>query len=207
MSVALSQIVRFTVVGTAGYRLEAIHRICCWRPDVVLADLTSSGSVDAVRTIADAQPRLRIIGLGVRELERELIACSQAGVHGYLSPDATMEELTSLSESVARGESYSRETTAALAGRIGHSPQDRLEPDELTTRECEVLRLIERGLSNKEIARDLRIALPTAKNHVHNILSKLDLGRRSQAAAHMRRRAFAPADPGAARRKVAALAP
>src|SRR5688572_16224961 len=109
LGVTLSQIPRFTVVGTAAYRLEAIHRIHCWRPEVVLADMSAGGSADAVRTIADAQPRLRILALGVRELARDLIACSQAGVHGYLGPDATIEELAALTDSVARGESYSRE--------------------------------------------------------------------------------------------------
>ena len=192
LGAVLRDVPRFTVVGTAPYRLEAIHRILVWRPDVLLADMTNHCTVDAVRTIAEAQPRLRIVGLGIREVDRDLIACSQAGVHAYLAPDATLDELTTLTESVARGESFSRETTAALAGRIGVTSPERHEPYELTFREREVLRLIERGLSNKEIAHELRIALPTAKNHVHNILTKLELPRRSHAAARLRHQEHIP---------------
>jgi DNA-binding NarL/FixJ family response regulator len=188
LGAVLSHVANFLIVGTAGYRLEAVHRIRCWRPDVLLADMAGGTNVDAVRAIADATPRPRIVGLGVRETERDLIACSRAGIHGYLAPEATVDELTAITESVARGESYSRETTVALAGRLGAPADLTRDPEELTTREREVMRLIGRGLSNKEIAFELRIALPTAKNHVHNILAKLDVPRRAQAAARVRLR-------------------
>ena len=186
VAVALSQRGILEVVGTASYRLEAIQRIRCTRPDVVLADMAGTMNLRAIRAIGDAYPRIRIVGLGVREIERDLIACAHAGIHGYVSPDATIEELIAITDGVARGESFCCAETIALARRLAAAaaPDD---GDGLTIREREVVRLLERGLSNKEIAATLRIAVATVKNHVHHILEKLAVRRRSQAVAQLRR--------------------
>ena len=185
VAAALTRQGALEVVGTAGYRLEAIQRIRCARPDVVLADMAGAMNLRAIRAIGDTYPRVRIVGLGVREIERDLIACSKAGIHGYVPPDATIDELVAITDGVARGDSFCCAETIALARRMAATAPD--DADGLTIREREVVRLLERGLSNKEIACELRIAVPTVKNHVHHILEKLAVARRSQAVAHLRR--------------------
>jgi DNA-binding NarL/FixJ family response regulator len=174
------------VIGAAPYRLEAIHRIRSLRPDVVLADLSERANLHVVRTVATTFPRLRIVGLSVWEVEQDIVACAEAGVHGYVSHDASIDELLAIVESVLGGESFCSPETAALARKLSRRHAEAQYPGALTYREREIGRLIERGLSNKEIAGELSIELATVKNHVHNILEKLHVRRRGEVAAQLR---------------------
>lgn len=176
----------FAVVGSAPYRLEAIHRIRAARPDVLLADLSERANIHVVRTVATTFPRVRIVALSVWEVEQDIAACAEAGVHGYVSHDASVDELLAVAESVAGGESFCSTETAALARRLSRHHAEAQYPGALTYREREIARLVERGLSNKEIAGELSIELATVKNHVHNILEKLRVRRRGEVAAKLR---------------------
>jgi DNA-binding NarL/FixJ family response regulator len=123
----------------------------------------------------------------VREVDGDVLGWAEAGVDGLIEQSASLESLMSAIVRVAAGESVcSPSMTATLLRRVSDAARrhpEQLALAELTTREREIVRLLARGLSNKEIATDLRIGLSTVKNHVHNILEKLQLRRRSEVAA------------------------
>jgi DNA-binding NarL/FixJ family response regulator len=135
-------------------------------------------------------PDACVIALSVEETDEELIACAEAGVAGFVRRDAAFDELTTTISSVVRGElPCSPQTAAILLRRIAQLAAERRRVTvtaRLTPREREIVRLIDDGLSNKEIAGRLHIELATVKNHVHNILEKLQVHGRLEAAAHLR---------------------
>jgi two-component system, NarL family, nitrate/nitrite response regulator NarL len=195
----LARSAKLTVVGVAAYRLEAIHRARSLGPDVALADLSDPSNLHVVRTLSTTFPRLRIVALAVWEVEQDIAACADAGVHGYVSPDASIEELIAVTERVMGGDSFCSAETAALARQLSGHPSEATGADVLTWRERQIGHLIERGMSNKEIAGALSIELPTVKNHVHNILEKLHAKRRGEVAAQFRSAGAADATPRAPR--------
>src|SRR5262249_35072326 len=133
----------------------------------------------------------RIVALAAPEAESEVLACAEAGVSSFVPRDASLDELVNAVECVARGGAVcSPRTTAILLHRIatmtrGLDSTRGLE--RLTAREQEIMCLLASGRSNKEIARELGIETTTTKNHVHNILEKLKVRRRGEAAAFWRR--------------------
>lgn len=179
------------VVGTAATGEAAVVELQRRAADVILLDARTPDAIDAVRTLASAGLEVRILALSVPELEGEIIRFVEAGVAGYVTEDATLDELVQAIESVARGETLcSPRIAAALVRRLAALAAEREASHpttRLTSREREVVSLIEQGLSNKEIARRLSIELSTAKNHVHNILEKLGAKRRAEAVAQVYR--------------------
>lgn len=188
---------RFEVVAEAAGVEEALDVLELAEADVLLVDTRMTGveGADAVRALAAAAPTVKLVALGVPEVEREVIAVAEAGASAYVTPDASMEDLVSAVQCVERGEVHTSPGMAAgLFRRVAALARERgLDPidEKLTARELEVLRLIEEGRSNKEIARALSIEVPTVKNHVHRILEKLHVHRRSEAAARARRHGLA----------------
>ena len=158
------------------------------RPDIVLLDLSMDGWSGAVRAIVAGASKTRVVVLGVAEVESEVIGCAEAGVSGYVTREASLQELVEVVESVARGEMLCTPRIAALLlRRVAEAAAPRSSAQgRLTPRETEIVDLIEQGLSNKQIARRLSIELATVKNHVHNILEKLEVGRRGEAVARVR---------------------
>ncbi len=132
------------------------------------------------------------MALAVSEVESDVLAWAEAGVVGYVPREASLEDLVSTIEAVVRGELRCSPRIAAtlfrrvtkLSANRRHTPQG----IHLTPRELEILDLIDHGLSNKQIAGKLGIEVATVKNHVHNILEKLQVNRRGEAAARMRSR-------------------
>ena len=188
---ALGRREHFEVAGTARTAAEAIERLPATRPDVSLVDLALPGSLDLVRALRVVHPGGHVVALGVPEDEIEVIACAEAGVAGLVTLEGSLEDLEAMLESVGRGETLcSPRMAAALLRRVatladGNGAESAAT---LTARERQVMQLLERGLSNKEIARELHIEPTTVKNHVHNILEKLHVRRRAEAAARFRRR-------------------
>ena len=143
----------------------------------------------AVPRLRNLSPQPQIVALALAETEPAVIAWAEAGVTGYVPRSAALGELVSLLEGIMRGEqACSGNIAAGLLRWISQSPT-RAEPpavaaeqSSLTIREEQVVRLIGAGLSNKEIARQLKIGLGTTKSHVHNVLGKLELKRRGQVA-------------------------
>jgi len=180
---------RFKVAGTARTAFEAVESVQRSEPDIALIDTTTvdiGGSVGALRAVA---PELRVIALAVPETEADVVACAEAGVSAIVTTDSPLTVLMTTIESVERGELL---CTPRVAASLLHRVQvlavhgARPPADDLTYREREVLELLDEGLSNKEIACALYIEVGTVKNHVHNILKKLQVRRRSDAARWMR---------------------
>lgn len=179
------------VVGTASYREEAIGWIRELSPDITLLDCAMPEGAVAVRLLLEAAPNTRVVVLAIPEVEADIVAWAEAGVSGYVPRDGALADLVTTVEGVASDEMpCSPKVSAsllkhvgALAARIGGShPQPRL-----THREYEVIDLVGQGLSNKEIARVLQVAVPTVKNHVHSILGKLQVHRRVDALSRLGR--------------------
>jgi two-component system nitrate/nitrite response regulator NarL len=168
--------------GSAALILRSFH------PDVVLLNVSC---VDVLATLAEMRmvvSDLNVIAMAVGESEDEILACAEAGVAGFLPRTATFEDLAHTVTKVARGEVVCPQSvTGALLRHISTDAHQRcITTDHLTPREREVLVLIERGLSNKQIAQRLGIEVRTVKNHVHNLLEKLRVQRRGEAAARLR---------------------
>jgi two-component system, NarL family, nitrate/nitrite response regulator NarL len=159
-------------------------------PEVVLVDMGLPDGLAAIRSITTALPEAKVVCLGVGEDDRAVLACAEAGAVGYVPREGSLNDLLAVIESVARGEAVcSPRIAAALLRRVASLAAHRAvnqSPASLTSREREIVRLIDAGLSNKDIARRLCIEVATVKNHVHNVLEKLHLHRRSEAAAHLR---------------------
>lgn len=159
-------------------------------PDIVLLEAAAARSPSCVHVIRDVLPNAKVIAFAVTDDENDILQCAEAGVAGYVSREASITDLTSTMVRVARGEFPCSPRVAALMARRMSSlaTHQLLEGTEskLTRRERQILNLIDGGLSNKEIARQLCIGLSTVKNHVHHILNKTCAVRRTQAAARLR---------------------
>jgi two-component system nitrate/nitrite response regulator NarL len=179
------------VAGTAASGVEDMDHVYALAPDVALLDMAMLDSAATVRALVETVPDTKIIALAVPETESHVVACAEAGVAGYVSREGSVEDLIAALESAGRGEALCspriaagllrRVAALALLGQSGPSLQ------RLTQREVEIVELIDEGLTNKEIARRLVIELSTVKNHVHNILEKLNVSHRGEAAARLRR--------------------
>jgi len=188
MAASLDKRDRLVVVGTAANRADALDVLAASPPDVVVLDMTEQ-SADLVRAIAQAAPEVKTIVFAVTGDEREIVAFAEAGVSGYVPLDAPMDDLAKAIVGVTRGDVFCPPLVAATLlhhiGGGGASGRFARTPAGLTSREAEVLALIQAGLSNKEIAVRLRIEVATVKNHVHHLLEKLQVASRAEAAAQL----------------------
>lgn len=177
----------FAVVGEAADGLEGVKLIELVAPDVVLLDLDMPhmNGREALAQIVAVHPELAVLMLTVSEDGEDLAECMRLGVRGYLLKNINAEFLLSSIRRAVTGDSVlSPEMTAKLVARL-RDPRpaaSRPDVDSLTPRERETLRHLARGASNKEIARSLDLAESTVKVHVQNILRKLNLSSRVQAA-------------------------
>lgn len=174
---------RMDLVAEAGTGEEAITLALTHRPDVILMDLRlpAMSGVEAIQTIRSSWPDARVIVLTTYDGDEDIYQALHAGAKAYLLKDASREELLEAVEAVHRGEKrIPPEVGAILAGRI--AGQD------LTPRERDVLHGIVEGRSNKEIGQALSLSEGTVKFHVNNILAKLDVRDRTQAATEAIRR-------------------
>ena len=155
-----------------------------------MIDVTQSIDLDEVRAIASEHTDIALVALGLREERGDVVRCGRAGFSGYVDRNASIEGLCQALSDVSSGRlACSAEISSGLL-RALFGIERRANPMELdealTRREGEVLQLIGQGLSNKEIARHLRLSLATVKHHVHHILQKLKLPRRAQAMRRVR---------------------
>ena len=181
------------VVGEAGNGLEALAAADALHPDVVLMDLRMPvlDGVAATRRLLAANPASRVIVVTTFDDDELVFDGLRAGAVGYLLKDVSSDKLVEAIRAAARGESFLQPSIAAKVlaefNRLERSaapPPPLAEP--LSERELEILRLLAAGDSNKEIAAALFIAEGTVKNHVTNILGKLDARDRTQAALRAR---------------------
>jgi two-component system, NarL family, nitrate/nitrite response regulator NarL len=158
--------------------------------ELAVVDARDHGAAACVRSLTHRTPPVRVLLLGTIDDEASLVACLESGATGVLDAECGEDELwRALTRLRLDDVIVTPHVLAALLHRHGSRPQSVGAPtviDQLTAREREVLSLLDRGLSNKEIAGSLHITVATVKHHVHRILEKLKVPRRSAAVAHLR---------------------
>ena len=177
------------VVGEAGSGEDAIRLAAEQAPDVVLMDLLMPGGMDGVeatRRVKQASPRSQVIVLTSYHQDEHIFPAIRAGALSYLLKDVGPAELAAAVRKAARGEAVLHPQVAArVVQELQGAPRDAVNPfTELSERELEVLKLIAAGESNENIAAQLVISEKTVKSHVSNILSKLHVADRTQAAVY-----------------------
>ena len=179
------------IVGEAGSGAEALRLVRELAPDVVVMDLNMPGmtGVEATRQIATVAPLTRVVVLTISDQDADVMDAILAGACGYLLKDASIQDLMSGIRAASVGESLISPTIAAkVLQRVrASSSQPEIEATiraELSDREIEVLKLIANGKDNAQIANDLHISPKTVKNHISNILMKLQIDNRIQAAVY-----------------------
>jgi NarL family two-component system response regulator LiaR len=179
------------VVGEAGDGVEAVELAQQLLPDVVLMDLVMPGldGVEATRRIRELSPSTKVIVLTSFDDDEKVFPSVKAGAAGYLLKDVHPQELAEAVRKVYRGEAL---LASSVAAKLMQEVAGERQPAAgLTERELEVLRLIARGLPNKLIAQELVVSEKTVKTHVSNILAKLHLADRTQAALYAVREGLA----------------
>ena len=178
------------VVGEARNGEEALRLAAAHEPDIILMDLHMPilDGVAATRRLQSSQPAIKVIVLTTFDDDEDVFEGLRAGAVGYLLKDVPSEKLVEAIRGVARGESFLEPSIvnkivaefARLSPQRPSSSQPLIEP--LSERELEILRLLGQGASNKEIADHLVITVGTVKNHLTNIMAKLGVRDRTQAA-------------------------
>jgi DNA-binding NarL/FixJ family response regulator len=165
------------VIGTASKGEEALSIMSSTRIDVVLLDLRMPGmsGVETLGAMKRLECKARAIVLTSFERDEDIYKAMQAGAQGYLLKDTSLKQMIEAIETVAHGKHYIR-------GEIASRLAERLLRADLTPRETEILRMVAKGLTNKQIGIALGISNHTVKNHVNNIIEKLDVSDRTEAA-------------------------
>jgi DNA-binding NarL/FixJ family response regulator len=180
------------VVGTAGDRASALAQAAALEPDVVLMDLNlpDGSGIDATRDLLAAQPSARVLVMTMSADDDAVVAAMRAGARGYVVKGAGRDDLLQAVRTVASGGAV---FSAGVADRLGAffsglaAQPGRETFPQLTEREREVLELLARGYDNRRIARELFLSDKTVRNHVSNVLARLDVADRSEAILRARR--------------------
>lgn len=176
---------QYAVIGAGMTSTELLQLAAAMKPDIVLAESCFARATGLIRSIVRASPSTRTVAFGVPNDQAEILDCIEAGVCGYVLRDAGLEEILHALDAAVRGEVVCPPDIVACAfARIANLAAHRRGPAHrlrLPDRQTEILSLIEQGLTNKEIANRLGIELSTVKNHVHALLTKMGVHRRSQA--------------------------
>jgi len=171
---------QFHIVGSVDVR-EALEIVRQEEIDVVVLDTSRRRASSQARQLLDVCPTLKIVAFGIDGID-DALACAEVGVRAFVGENGSVEEITEAARIAAEGLSICPPAlTARLLDRlaeIARSSEARRH-DRLTERQDKVARMVAEGLSNKQIARELSISPATVKNHVHAILGKFDLPRRS----------------------------
>jgi DNA-binding NarL/FixJ family response regulator len=184
----------FEVIGEAANGAEAIDLTRTLQPDVVLMDLLMPvmDGITAIREIRREMPDTEVIALTSVLEDASVVGAVKAGAIGYLLKDTQSDELCRAIKAAAQGQVQLSPQAAARLMREVRTPES---PESLTDRETEVLRHLAAGYANKEIARELVIGEKTVKTHVSNILAKLGVQSRTQAALYAVRIGLVPGPP------------
>jgi DNA-binding NarL/FixJ family response regulator len=188
LALSLSRQPSLAVADSADLSISPTH-LAAARPDVVLLDVGTPGGLETLLVLRQALPDLRIVAIAVSDIEQEVVACAEAGVSGFVSRDGSIQDLVTAVHCAMRNELVCSPRVAGMLLRrvtaIGSERNHGSDNGALTRREHEIVSLMTQGLSNKEIARQLRIQNATVKNHIHSILAKLQVRRRGEVAARM----------------------
>ena len=177
--------------------LQARDQSARLHPDVILFDAARQGSVEFLKDLVASQPHSKVVAFGVKDADEDILALAAAGTAGYICDSAESSDVVKVLERVmcdellcsprASASLYRRVATLSQSGNdsvgvgTGH-----VGAALLSRREVQIAHLIDRGLTNKQIGRELGIEAATVKNHIHNMCEKLDVHRRGEAAARVR---------------------
>ncbi len=189
LEMVLAQEDDIDVVGEAGDGSEAVEKVKDLAPDIVLMDvrMPKRGGIDACFAIKEAVPSVKIVMLTISDEEADLYEAIKAGASGYLLKEISIDEVADAIRAVAGGQSLISPSMASkllteFASMIKRGDErQQLPVPRLTDRELQVLKLVAKGLNNRDIAKSLFISENTVKNHVRNILEKLQLHSRMEA--------------------------
>jgi two-component system nitrate/nitrite response regulator NarL len=177
------------VIGAFACSDNVHHSLLKLNPDVVLIDTPISSCGCFVKQVLDVDSSIKIIAFALPEKDENVIACAEAGYSGFVSREASVNDLVDAIHAAYQGELICPPKIAgSLLRRVAFLSAERKPlqvESRVTNREMQVAKLIHFGLSNKEIAKKLCIEVSTVKNHVHNLLEKLDVRRRYEAAARL----------------------
>ena len=190
----LEELEEVVVIGTAASGRKAIEQIKDLRPEVALIDIgmPDKDGIEVTQGLHRDVQEVKVIILGMCDLTAEIMASIEAGAAGYVLKEVSFDTLVDTIRAVHRGESFSSpQVTASLFSRIAELTGERvlkipLSSVKLTPREVEIINQVAEGLSNKAIGQKLAIETQTVKNHVHNILEKLQLHNRLAAVEYAR---------------------
>lgn len=184
---AVGEIADARGAASIGAVFEALRRD---EPDVVIVDVAMPWALDLIAEVSSACPDVAMLAVAVAADESDVIDCAEAGVHGYVSRNSSLEDLVEAIECARRGETPCSPRVAADAFRrlaeLSSAARPLTERPRLTPRESEIARLLGQRLSNKQIARQLHIEVSTVKKHVRSVLKKLDVTSRLDVPARMK---------------------
>ena len=195
LEIVLAQEEDIEVIGEAGDGAEAVEVAADLLPDIVLLDvrMPRRGGIEACTAIKEVAPSAKIIMLTISDEEADLYEAIKAGATGYLLKEISTDEVSNAIRAVADGQSQISPSMAAkllaeFKSMIQRTDESKLVPaPRLTDRELEVLKLVATGMNNRDIAKELYISENTVKNHVRNILEKLQLHSRMEAVVYAMR--------------------
>mgnify|MGYP001816645641 CR=1 FL=1 len=185
------------LVGEAGDGVEAVQKVFAIQPDVILLDLhmPQKGGVEAITEIRDVLPQAKILVLTSFTADEDVFPAIKAGALGYLLKDSSPQDLLQAIRDVYNGQLSLDPAVAQMVMLELRQPLKRpLTEEPLTHREVEILKLVAEGLTNQEIADRLVVSERTVRAHVSNILAKLHLANRTQAALYALREGIASLD-------------
>lgn len=199
LAVLLDRDHRISVIGQAGSGLEAVELAEQVRPDVILMDLKLPGisGIEATRIITSRMPGIKILILTTFDSESHVVEALAAGAGGYVLKDSRAEAIIASIEALMAGESViAGSITHRLLGLLQGGASSRTCYDGLTDREVEILRMIARGMPNKQIAFELEVNEKTVRNHISRLYEKLKIHDRAQAALYAARKGLVDLGPG-----------